>query len=262
MQRYTDGTMEMAKDVVLETLATEECCHAGSDGEGPDRALVCGRRDRKKHATRQALRSAALHLVAERGFAHVTVEDIAEAADVSTRTFFNYFPSKESAVIGVDPDRIEEIRLNLLARAPAESPVQALSRVIVEYAAAIDAEMDDLGEGREAWFRRLSIVREDPDLMGAYARHVTGVERGVAVALAERLGKDPADDPYPALVTAAVFAAARVAALYWSATGGSDSLTRLTEAAVDSLANGLADDPRFAVDNTGDGSRHDPRRTR
>ena len=71
----------------------------------PSSSSVEGRRDRKKHATRQALRDAALQLVTERGFANVTVEDIAEAVDVATRTFFNYFPSKEAAVIGADPGR-------------------------------------------------------------------------------------------------------------------------------------------------------------
>jgi AcrR family transcriptional regulator len=207
----------------------------------------CGRRDRKKQATRRALRNAALELVAQRGFAHVTVEDIAEAADVATRTFFNYFPSKESAVIGADPERIEEVRTNLLARPPAESPLQALRWVAVEYAAAIDEEFDDLGEGREAWFRRFCIVREDPDLLGAFVGHITEVERSLVGALAERLGKDPAHDPYPALVTATVFAAARVAALYWSANGGVDSLARLTGAAIDSLATGLVNDETLSI---------------
>jgi len=206
-----------------------------------------GRRDRKKQATRRALRNAALELVAERGFAHVTVEDIAEAADVATRTFFNYFPSKESAVIGADPERIEELRTSLLTRPLAESPLQALRSVTVEYAAAIDEEFDDLGEGREAWFRRFCIVREDPDLLAAYVGHISEVERSLAQALAARLGKDPAHDPYPALVTATVLAAVRVAALYWSANGGLGSLSKLTGAAIDSLGNGLVDEETFAV---------------
>jgi AcrR family transcriptional regulator len=184
--------------------------------------------------------------VARRGFAHVTVEDIAEAADVSTRTFFNYFPSKESAVIGADPERIEDLRTSLLARPPHETPVEALRFVAVEYSAAIDEEVDDLGEGREAWFRRLCIVREDPDLLSAYCGHVTDLERSLVEALAERLGRDPAHDPYPALVTATVFAAARVAALYWSANGGVDSLARLTGASIDKLASGLAEEPALA----------------
>jgi AcrR family transcriptional regulator len=200
-----------------------------------------GRRDRKKHATRRSLRSAALRLVAERGFAHVTVEDITEAADVSVRTFFNYFSSKESAVIGADPERIAQMRTNLIARPVDEPPIEALRAVLVEYATAIADELDDLGEGREAWFRRLCIVREDRDLLGAFVAHISEVERGLVGALAERLGKDPALDPYPALVTATAFAAARVAALYWSANGGVGSLPDLTGAAIDCLANGLAE---------------------
>ncbi len=67
-------------------------------------------RERKKLATRRLLRRAALDLVAERGLTNVTVEDIAEAADVSPRTFFNYFPSKEAALFGGDPDRAAELR--------------------------------------------------------------------------------------------------------------------------------------------------------
>jgi AcrR family transcriptional regulator len=216
-----------------------------------DLSMVEGRRDRKKHATRRALRNAALQLVAERGFENVTVEDIAEAADVATRTFFNYFPSKESAVIGADPERVELVRLSLLARPLAESPLRALSSVLVEYAAAIDEEFEDLGEGKEAWFQRFSAVREDPDLLGAYAAHMTEVERRLATAMAERLGADPDHDPYPALVTATALAAVRVAALYWSANGGEDSLARLTGIAIDNLANGLVQDTAALTSNSG-----------
>src|SRR5688572_15456599 len=80
-----------------------------------------GRRERKKLETRRALASAALHLAAERGPDHVTIEDIAETADVSVRTFFNYFSSKEEAIIGWDNDGHAEVAAKLLAR-PADEP--------------------------------------------------------------------------------------------------------------------------------------------
>jgi AcrR family transcriptional regulator len=199
----------------------------------------CGRRDRKKLATRQALRNAALQLVADRGFANVTVEDIAEAADVATRTFFNYFPSKESAVIGADPGRVEQMRLSLLARPSEESPIEALRSVLVGYTAAIAEELDDLGEGRDAWFSRLCVVRTDPGLLGAFGAHIAQIERTLTGALADRLGTDPTHDLYPALVTATALASVRVAALYWSANGATESLAVLTGRAIDSLADGL-----------------------
>src|ERR1700731_2709264 len=78
-------------------------------------------RERKKLATRRSPRRAALDLVAERGFAHVTIEDIAEAADVSPRTFFNYFPSKEAALLGgSDPDRADRLRDRVASELPGE----------------------------------------------------------------------------------------------------------------------------------------------
>src|SRR6201995_5853763 len=61
-----------------------------------------GLRERKKRATGEALHDAAMRLTLERGLEHLTVEEISAAAGVSPRTFFNYFPGKEQAIVGDD----------------------------------------------------------------------------------------------------------------------------------------------------------------
>ena len=63
-----------------------------------------GLRERKRRATRLAIQQAALRIAIEDGLAAVTVDEVSRRADISPRTFFNYFPSKEQAILGDDPD--------------------------------------------------------------------------------------------------------------------------------------------------------------
>jgi AcrR family transcriptional regulator len=196
-------------------------------------------RERKKLATRRSLRRHALDLVAQRGFMHVTVEDIAEAADVSPRTFFNYFPSKEAALFGADPERVAALRERVLHQAPGEPALSALRQVLVAEARVVTNELGELGGDPLDMLRRMKIVREDPHLRAAQSAHMANIEGALAEALAERLGTDPARDPYPALLASVATGAIRATTVFWASSGGADPLDQLTDRAFQALADGL-----------------------
>ncbi len=193
-----------------------------------------GRRERKKAATRRALQEAALRLAAERGFDHVTVEDIADAADVSKRTFFNYFASKEQALLGRDPATPEAIRRAVAERPAEEPPLRVLEAVLGELAA------QDAGT-RADWVLRRRLIRSDPRLLAASVAAWTDLERILVEAISERLGLDPERDLYPALLVSASIGAVRVATLRWRTSEG--GLGELLAEAFTSLAGGLAKPP-------------------
>jgi AcrR family transcriptional regulator len=172
---------------------------------------TCGRRERKKNAVRTALRSAAVELVAERGLDAVTVEDITEQADVSLRTFFNYFASKEEALTAPDPERLARLRAELLARPGDEPVLVALREVLV-------ADATELGERRDAWLRQLSVCQRDPRLLVALAGSWTVLERELAAAVAERLGSSD-DDLHTQVAVAAAVGTLRVAVRRWKNEG-------------------------------------------
>jgi AcrR family transcriptional regulator len=199
-------------------------------------------RERKKLATRRALRRVALDLVSERGFTHVTIEDIAEAADVSPRTFFNYFPSKEAVLFGTSPDRIEAVREGITQAAPGESALAAVRIVLAAEARHHAEELQALGGDAATWLRRMKAAQADPHLRAAHASHMAAGERMVAEAVAQRLGTDPDRDPYPGLLAAAATAVMRATLTFWAASGGEVSLDELTRLACEALAAGLPED--------------------
>ncbi|MEU7899263.1 TetR family transcriptional regulator [Nonomuraea sp. NPDC049152] len=191
-----------------------------------------GRRDRKKLETRAALERAALTLVAERGLAGVTVEDIAEAVDVSSRTFFNYFPSKEDALLGSDPAVEAELRESLAAAPPGVPVLQALRTVLL-------AEAERVQGHREQWLLRLKVFEQNPSLLPRLLAMGAEAERGLAAVVAERIGDHPAAAGYPELVIAVALTAFRVAMLRWSSADG--ELADLVDEAFAQVAAGLPD---------------------
>ena len=88
--------------------------------------MTVGLRERKKAETRDALASAALRLADELGPDRVTVDEIAAAAGVSPRTFFNYFASKEDAIVGSTESSTSRVVQELASRPVGEGPIDAL----------------------------------------------------------------------------------------------------------------------------------------
>jgi len=196
-------------------------------------------RERKKLATRRLLRRAALDLVAERGLANVTVEDIAEAAEVSPRTFFNYFPSKEAVLFGGDPDRAAELRDRIVNEAPGKSALDALRAVLTRDSESMADELRSLGGDPADWLRRMKVARTDPHVRAAHAAQMAMMERAIAEGLAARLGIDQETDPYPGVLAAAGVSVVRACLSFWAGAGGAISLGQLIDQAFKALADGF-----------------------
>lgn len=196
-------------------------------------------RERKKLATRRLLRRAALYLVAERGLSNVTVEDIAEAADVSPRTFFNYFPSKEAVLFGGDPDRAATLRDSLAREAPGAPALDVLRTVLAQDAEAVADELRSLGGDPAEWLRRMKVARTDPQVRAAHAAQMALLERAIGEGLAARLGTDQETDPYPSVLAAAAVGVLRACMAFWAGSGGAVQLGQLIDQAFRALADGL-----------------------
>lgn len=191
-------------------------------------------RERKKRQTRRALRRAALSLVKTRGLASVTVEDIAAAANVSPRTFFNYFTTKEDAISGWDPAVRAEIVQRLRARPADESAPQALRAALLEVLSPFDVDHRNLLD-------MLTVTRSDPHLIAHNVARWEEGQRELIAALAERRGTDPTGDSYAALVVATMLAAGRVALMSWCEQEGRVPLAQLLASSLDVLQRGLAE---------------------
>ncbi|ANZ41267.1 hypothetical protein BBK82_40170 [Lentzea guizhouensis] len=193
-----------------------------------------GLRDRKKRRTRAALERATLRLSAEKGYDHVTVEEIAAEADVSVRTFFNYFAGKDDALIGADPDTGPRMVARVL-EAEGATPFEA-------YRDAVLAEIDDeLNSARDLWLLRKDVLMQRPDLLVRAFASSAEAEQKLSAAVAQRAGL-PADHLYPRLLVAAGTVAFRCAVTRW-ALDDTVELGGLVAEAFDLFGAGLAHAP-------------------
>jgi len=158
-----------------------------------------GLRERKKQQTRQAIHEAAMKLFAERGFEATTIADIAEAADISPRTFYSYFSAKEEAIFQKFDMAFEEFSRAMRERPPGTTALEALRTWIED-------SIQDYAPSPETMRLEAKLRRESPAVAACDLRHVRMFEERLAEAVAEDLDEAP-DALRPRLVAAAAMAA-------------------------------------------------------
>jgi AcrR family transcriptional regulator len=202
------------------------------DGSQPGRPA--GLRERKKLATRQALGAAAMRLAVERGLENVLVEDIAAAADVSPRTFNNYFASKYEAICALSLDRSFQVGEALRDRPAGERLWTAVRNAVLDvYSVASTVPDPQVIAG-------IRLVTSSPVLRGEYLKALAIMQYELAGAISERAGADPAAGPFFTRAFAgAITAVVQAATERWLFADPPVALTPVIEEALRELASGM-----------------------
>lgn len=192
----------------------------------------CGLRERKKRETRLAIHRAALDLVEESGFDEVTTDQIATRAGVSPRTFFNYFPTKEGAVLGTTPADLEETQEQLNARPPDEPILHSIRAIVL-------SRLSPASYDQELRAQRRRVLLGEPALGPALVGNTIHTENVLTEVVAERLGLDPRESVRPRVTVATALAAVR-ACIDHQQHGGAGTIEDAVDEAFALLEAGLA----------------------
>jgi AcrR family transcriptional regulator len=186
-------------------------------------------RERKKHETRDAVTAAAHELFRERGFDAVTVDEIAAAANVSPRTVFRHFGSKEAILFGDQDEALQLIRDAIASRPPGEPIMVALRQAVIEIT-------EHTAQQREMQLTRARLAKSGASV-AAYTQTVLIPRWGdvLAEAVASRLGVDPSVNPRPRLLAGTAMAAMSAAGTVWLASNGDGDVVDLLNEAFDAL---------------------------
>jgi AcrR family transcriptional regulator len=147
--------------------------------------MATGLRERKKQQTRELLAETARRLFSERGFERVSVAEIAREADVSEKTVFNYFPTKEDLVYWRLSTFEEELLETIRSRAPGESVLDAFGR-FVQTPRGMLASYDDETRQRLEGVSRM--IAASPALLAREQQIFAGYTDSLAALLAEETG--------------------------------------------------------------------------
>lgn len=165
-----------------------------------------GRRERKRRETRERIEQAAMTLFLERGFDATTIEDITEAADVSKRSFFDYFPSKEEVVVAWQDSFADRLMAAILARPKSEPRLKTVEEALIETIVA-SADERGLAVGE--------LVRCTPALKARDQLKYAKLELKLTEALALRAGDSKEARIRMRLLSAIVIGALRVGGELW-----------------------------------------------
>src|SRR6266545_6261256 len=154
-----------------------------------------GRRERKKQRTREALIDAAFTLFAEKGFEATTVEEIADKVDVSSRTFFRYFSSKEDVVLTFQEEQFAAMTAALAARPAGEPVITAMRNAGVAVMRA--CEEGAYGFDPKKFICVQQLMESSPTVFARTLEHGQKKQAEITRLVAERMGVDPADDLRP-----------------------------------------------------------------
>ncbi len=163
-----------------------------------DEAREIGLRERKKQQTREVIARVALERFDRQGFAHTTIPEIAEAADVSPRTVSSYFPAKEDLAFPDTAETFARLKERFAARTAGETTAEALRAWI----AGESERWEEQGERAEMQRR---VIAATPCLQAYSKRFIAEGESLVAQAIAEDLGGSP-DDLEARMASAATLA--------------------------------------------------------
>ncbi|MFH8365534.1 TetR/AcrR family transcriptional regulator [Streptomyces sp. NPDC018031] len=171
-----------------------------------------GLRERKKRQTRQHISDVATGLFLERGFEAVTIAEIAEAAQVSVNTVYNYFPAKEDLFFDRQAEMVTRLSRAIEGRAVGESAARAVLRALRASLTERSAEALD-----PAFHRFVAVINSSPALMARLMVMHEEICRSTQATLAHETGDDPAD-PLLGLIASQ---------LAWAASAVQNSVLRL-----------------------------------
>jgi AcrR family transcriptional regulator len=187
----------------------------------------------KKRMTREAISNAALQLAEDKGFEHLTIDQVARRAIVSPRTFSNYFSCKEEAVAAAGNQYWVDVIERFDACPDDEQPLESLRALLVDVGATSDDNFD-----RAIRIMRLGL--KYPALRPFQVAQYDELEASLRESVAARTKTDPSHDLYPWLVAGGAVAAMKAAMALWLINDStSPDLADLIGSAFDQIIDGL-----------------------